>query len=187
MAPGQDAHAEVVAAFGPEILAADGSIDRRILGPRVFADPAARARLDAIVHPRVRAAEARLMSEGGTARVAVTDAALLVESGMHLRFDRLVVVHCDPGTQVARLMARDGLDEEAARSRLRAQMPAADKRRFAHLEIDSSGALEQTDARADAVAAELSRVAAVDPPPAASLEGALAAIATGRADGPRGL
>ena len=91
----------------------DGSLDRAALAAVVFADAAARARLNAIVHPRVRAEEARRAGDlaGRGAAVLVTDAALLVEAGAHLRFDRLVVVHCDPGQQLERLRARDGLDE----------------------------------------------------------------------------
>ena len=107
-------------------------------------------RLNALVHPRVRAEEAPRAAtlDGPRWRVVVTDAALLVESGIHLRFDRLVVVHCAPGGAARAARARDGLDEVAARARIAAQMPVAEKRRFAHYEIDTSGAGD-TEARAD--------------------------------------
>src|SRR5262245_43257999 len=88
----------VAAAFGKKVLARDGGVDRKALGALVFRDEPARLRLNAIVHPLVRDAEAdwsaARANEG--AALAVTDAALLVESGMHLRFDRLVAVHCPP-------------------------------------------------------------------------------------------
>ena len=124
-APGSPALQEISGAFGAGVLGPDGSLDRAALAALVFADAAARARLNAIVHPRVRAEEARRAEDvaGRGAAVLVTDAALLVEAGAHLRFDRLVVVHCDPGQQLERLRARDGLDEGAARARVLAQMP----------------------------------------------------------------
>jgi dephospho-CoA kinase len=128
IAPGGPAYADVVSAFGAGILASDGTVDRKALGSRVFADAAARAELNALVHPRVRDEEARRAAAHAAAggRVFVTDAALLVEAGLHLRFDRLVVVDCDGGEQLRRLIARDRLDEAAARGRIAAPMPAAE-------------------------------------------------------------
>jgi dephospho-CoA kinase len=161
VAPGAPAHAEVVRAFGAGVVAADGSIDRKALGRIVFADPLARERLNRIVHPRVRDEESRIAS--GLARtpdaVLVVEAALLVESGIHLRFDRLFVAHCAPEEQARRLEARDGLDVAAVRARLRAQMAPSDKRRFAHAVVDTSGSLAQTEARADELARELRALA----------------------------
>lgn len=192
MAPGGSAYNDVAAAFGPEILASDGSgsIDRKALGAHVFSDAEARGRLEALVHPRVRAEEvehaARLEAAGEP--LLVSDAALLVETGLHLRFDRLVVVHCPPHLQKQRLMARDGLSEAAAEARLDAQMPVAQKRRFAHLQIDTAGTLGDTDAAADGLGAILrTRAAREDrrsPAPRARAVGALIHGATG---GPRGL
>jgi dephospho-CoA kinase len=89
-APGGTAYDDVVRVFGRGIVGADGAIDRKALGARVFADPEALGRLNALVHPRVRDEESRRAGElAGTEAVLVTDAALLVESGMHTRFDRL--------------------------------------------------------------------------------------------------
>jgi dephospho-CoA kinase len=190
MAPGGTAHRDVVEAFGPAILAADGSVDRRRLGDLVFADPAARARLDAIVHPRVREEEARraALRPDGEGRVVVTDAALLVEAGVHLRFDRLVVVHCAPEQQVRRLMQRDRIDEAAARARVDAQMPTEEKRRYAHIEVDGSSSLAETDRGAEALASELRRLAQVRPPRMAiPLERRVGAMVIGPRRGPRGL
>jgi dephospho-CoA kinase len=190
IAPGGPAYDDVVTTFGRGILAADGTVDRKVLGARVFADAAARAELNALVHPRVRDEEARRAAahaaSGG--RVFVTDAALLVEAGLHLRFDRLVVVDCEGGEQLRRLVVRDGIEEPAARARIAAQMPAAEKRRFAHIVFDASGSLEATDALAVRLAAELAALAehppARPPVPAATVLGALR---RGPAQGPRGL
>jgi dephospho-CoA kinase len=190
MAPGGAAYEAVLSAFGPAVCAADGSIDRAALGARVFADPAARARLNAIVHPRIREEEERraaaLQAAGAT--MLVTDAALLVEAGFHLRFDRLIVVHCPPEEQLRRIRVRDGLDEAAARARLRAQMPIGDKRAFAHFEVDTSGPFAQTDAGVDALTSALKAI----PLPArgrprVSRDRAAAALAMAPGAGPRGL
>ena len=156
----------------------------------MFDDASARARLDALVHPRVREEEARraaaLEREG--ARVLVSDGALLVEAGAHLRFERLVVVHCEPEQQLARLVGRDGLPEAAARARIEAQMPAAEKRRFAHALVDSSGSPAETDEAADAVAQALLELAERPRPRVAVDEaGAAAGLAAGDGPGPRGL
>jgi dephospho-CoA kinase len=189
MAPGGAAYADVAAAFGPAILAADGSIDRRALGALVFADPAARGRLDALVHPRVRAEEgarARALAAEGR-EVLVSDGALLVEAGVHLRFDRLVVVHCPPEEQVRRLVARDGIPEEAARARLAAQMPIAEKRAFAHLEIETLGTKGDTDRAADDLARELDALARRSPSAGVRPERLLGGLVHGPAYGPRGL
>ncbi len=189
MAPGGSAYAEVVAAFGREILAADGSIDRKALGALVFADAAARGRLNAIVHPKVRAEEARQAREGGgVSAIMVIDAALLVETGAHLRFDRLVVVHCDAPEQLRRLMDRDGIGEGAARARIAAQMPTADKRRFGHYEIDTSGTREESAAAADRLAEQLKATASGPRPRVrVPLERALGALVHGPRSGARGL
>ena len=190
IAPGGAAHREVVEAFGPAVVGKDGAVDRKALAAVVFADPAARARLNAITHPRIRAEEERRLSARGRPAdaVSVTDAALLVESGIHLRFDRLVVVHCEPEQQLRRLMARDGIDERAAEARLAAQMPVREKRRYAHLAVDATGTLEETDGAADALAAELVRLARVPRRPAqALLARRLGGLVEGPTAGPRGL
>ena len=103
-APGSEALAEIRAAFGDSVLDASGALDRPALGALVFHDAAARQRLNRIVHPRVRAAEAGWAAGFGARRVREPcwspTRALLVESGVHLRFDRLVVVHCTPEQQL---------------------------------------------------------------------------------------
>jgi dephospho-CoA kinase len=190
MAPGGPAYDDVVAAFGTGILAPDGGIDRAALGGHVFSDPAARSRLDALVHPRVREEEAARAArlEAAGHEVLVSDGALLVEAGVHLRFDRLVVVHCPPEEQRRRLVARDGMTEGAARARIEAQMPIAEKRRFAHLEVDTSGSLSKTDVAADTLAGVLLTEARSPRPMGRFVaERALGALVHGGGPGPRGL
>jgi dephospho-CoA kinase len=190
MAAGGAAHADVVNEFGSGILAADGGVDRKRLGDLVFADPNARARLNALVHPRVRAEEARraAAADRGPGTVVVTDAALLVEAGVHLRFHRLVVVHCPPELQRRRLQERDAIDDAAAEARLAAQMPIEEKRRFAHFEVDTSGSFADTDRQADALAGTLRDLARTVPAPVpVPLDRAAACLLLGPRDGPRGL
>jgi dephospho-CoA kinase len=180
MARDAPAYAPVVAAFGEGILGKDRAIDRKALGALVFADPARRERLNAIVHPLVRREERRrAQALGERAAVIVTDAALLVEAGIHLRFDRLVVVHCAPDEQLRRLMARDSFSLREAEGRIGAQMPLALKRRFAHLEIDTSGRLEETDAAADALAERLVGLAREPAAPLPPSRGLLVSLVAG--------
>lgn len=159
MAPGGAAFAGVVDLFGSGVLDAGGAIDRRRLAERVFSDRAARSRLETVVHPEIRNEESRRVLEASrgaaSESVFVSDGALLVETGSHLRYDRLVVVHTTPERQVARLLARDGLEESAARARIEAQMPAPEKARFGHHRVETSGTLRETDAEAEALASLL--------------------------------
>lgn len=158
MEPGGAAYAPVVQRFGREILGPGGRIDRKILGPRVFADPRERWALNGIVHPLVIQEEERLHQEVrllGQDRVVVTDAALLFEAGTHKRFDRIVVVHCSREEQLRRLEQRDGLGREAALSRVEAQMPLEEKVKLAHYTIEAAGSEEDTRRRARELFAKL--------------------------------
>ena len=148
--PGTPAHRQIVAEFGPDVLQADGRLDRARLGEIVFPDPVKRKRLEAITHPAIRARFEAIMADlerAGWEGILIWDAALLVESGGNKNMDRVVVVTTDPATQLRRLMARDGCTEEAARARAASQMPLAVKARYADYVIDNSGPREQTAAR----------------------------------------
>ncbi len=156
--PGTPALAEIVATFGSSVLAPDGTLDRAKLGELVFADAEARARLNAIVHPRVHAEQDRLLREVAArdpSGIAVVDAALLIESGGYRRFDVVVVVWCRFDIQVARLMARNALSREAAERRIAAQMSSDEKRRYADFEIDTSDGFQATRQQVIALHAEL--------------------------------
>ncbi len=146
-ARGGAAESEVVARFGPGVVGSDGGIDRKAVAKIVFADPKALADLNAIVHPKVRAEIARRVaahaSAGSPSPVALIDAALLVESGIHRDLDALVVVACDPETQIARAVARGLVSEADARARVAAQAPLADKLAAADYVIDNNGSLLQ--------------------------------------------
>ena len=147
--PGTQGLDEVVASFGAHILDESGRLDRAALGARVFSDPAARARLEAILHPRIAQASMARFTELAKAGhpYAIYEAALLVENGTHRMMSALVVVTASEATQIARVRARDGLDEDAARARIAAQLPLADKVKVADYVIENEGTLEETRAR----------------------------------------
>jgi dephospho-CoA kinase len=143
--PGGPAHGEIAAAW-PEVMAADGLIDRKKLGAIVFADPRSQARLEAITHPRIReqvAVQAAALEAAGH-HLAFLEAALLVETGFYKQLDGLVVVSLHEQAQVQRVMARDACSRESALARVRAQRPLADKIRVADHVIDNGGGVEAT-------------------------------------------
>lgn len=161
--PGQPALSEIVAAFGADVLDADGRLDRKRLGERVFADPEKRAQLNRITHPRIGAATAaRLAAIAQTgAPFAIYEAALLVENNLQRNFAGLIVVAVDEKTQRERLRGRDGLDDAAIAQRLAAQAPLADKLAAATYVVDNTGAVADTRAQVERIHRQL----AEQPPP----------------------
>lgn len=139
VAPGSEGLAAVVAAFGNEALDAHGHLDRAAMRRRVFADPLARKTLEAIVHPRVRQwLHERALAD--TAPYCLLAIPLLVENLDHYRWiDRVLVVDAPTDLQLARLMARDGIDEALARRMLAQQAERAQRLALAHDVIDNSG------------------------------------------------
>ena len=137
--PGTSGLAEVVAAFGADVLDDAGRLDRAAMRQRVFADPGARRTLEAIIHPRVRQwLHDRAMAETGPySRLAIP---LLVENIEHYRWiDRVLLVDAPEATQLARLTARDGIDETLARRMLANQAVREERLAIAHDVIDNSG------------------------------------------------
>ncbi|UEX79860.1 dephospho-CoA kinase [Spiribacter halobius] len=138
VAPGTAGLAEVVDAFGKDVLAADGTLDRARLRQRVFADAAALARLEAITHPRIEAlARERLAAATGPYAILVVP--LLVEKGWQHLVDRVLVVDAAVATQRQRLMARDGIDRDAADAVLARQATRADRLAAADDVIENDG------------------------------------------------
>jgi dephospho-CoA kinase len=152
-AAGTEATAAIAARFGAGVLAADGSVNRAKLGPIVFADPAARRELEAIVHPavfRAITAGVRAIELTGTHAFAVVDVPLLFETGANERFDRVIVTACPPDLQIARLKER-GLSEAAVRQRLAAQWPTDEKVARADFVVMTDGTYAETDRQVDEV------------------------------------
>jgi dephospho-CoA kinase len=146
--PGTEGLAAVVERFGESVLHA-GRLDRARLGQTVFADPESRRDLERIVHPAVRARAAELEQAAPPDAVVVHVIPLLVETGQQDRFDVVIVVDVDPGTQLARLVARDGLDAADAQARLAAQASREQRRAVADIVIDNGGSV--TDLKAQIV------------------------------------
>jgi dephospho-CoA kinase len=143
--PGTEGLAAVVERFGGGVLRA-GRLDRARLGQIVFADPESRRDLERIVHPAVRARAAQLEQAAPPDAVVVHVIPLLVETDQQDRFDVVVVVDVDPETQLARLVARDGLDAADAQARLAAQASREQRRAVADIVIDNGGSV--TDLKA---------------------------------------
>ncbi len=146
IAPGGPAYGPVVAAFGEDIVGEDGAINRAALGRRVFSDPAALQRLEALVHPAVIAEVDRQVA-ASHARVVVVEAIKLLESGMADAYDAIWVTTCSEATQLHRLVQGRGLSREAALERIHAQPPQAEKLARADWVIDTEGTFEQTEAQ----------------------------------------
>jgi dephospho-CoA kinase len=146
MANGAEAYDAIVAEF-PAVLDAEGEIDRRKLGAQVFADPDLLKKLNAIVHPAVRARSRRLAEAFATRDangICVYEAAIIIETGSFRDFDRLIVASCNEEQQVDRAIARDHLTREEVLDRLRRQMPLKEKVKYADYVIDTSGTKEHT-------------------------------------------
>ncbi len=155
VAPGEPALAEIAAAFGPAALRPDGGLDRKALGAIVFADPAARERLNAITHPRIRermaATLAALRRHDPAPPAAVLVVPLLFENGLDRLADESWVVDVDDAVQRARLIARDGLTPPEAEARIEAQMPRAEKLARATRIVRNDAGLAELDAEIDRV------------------------------------
>ncbi|TDT32830.1 dephospho-CoA kinase [Naumannella halotolerans] len=144
--PGSAGLAAVVERFGPQVLAGDGSLDRKALGAIVFDDSSARGDLEQILHPRIRELSAARAAEAFATdpdAVVVQVIPLLVETGQADRFDLVLVVDVEPQVQLQRLRDRDGLDLQQARARIAAQATRGERLAAADVVIDNSG--DRTD------------------------------------------
>lgn len=144
--PGEEAYEATVREFGREILAEDGSIDRRMLAAIVFEDSARLEALNRIVHPAVYRRRARMLEEiqaSDPGAIVILEVAILIETGGQAHCDKVVLVICEEEQQIERAMER-GLTREEALARIRRQLPLEQKRQYADYVIDTSGAKEAT-------------------------------------------
>jgi dephospho-CoA kinase len=160
VAPGQPAFSDIVRAFGPDVVAADGSLDRKRVAEIAFADADKRRQLNAATHPRIAALGQQRIAElsAAGAPVVIYEAALLVENGVHRVLDGLIVVKATPEQQLARAAARDGNGEAAARARIASQLSLEAKLAAATHVIDNSGTPEETRRQVERLAAELRNI-----------------------------
>lgn len=161
--PGQPALAEIVAEFGPDCLDSDGRLQRSHLRERVFADPTGRRRLEAILHPRIRAL-ARERIARLTAPYGLLVIPLLAETGMTDLVDRVLVVDAPEAEQIRRMMARDGIDEIQARRILAAQANRSQRLALADDVLENIGDLDELDRQVAALHRYYSALAAAGHP-----------------------
>lgn len=147
VAKGTEGLAEIVRHFGDDILLESGELDRKKMGSIVFSDAEKRELLNSIIHPRVIESQNLWIEKQAVddpLGIAIIDAALMIESGGYRRFDKLIVVWCNPDIQLKRLMLRDSLSENDARARIAAQMSQDEKKKFADYLIDTSDGFDTT-------------------------------------------
>ncbi len=152
VAPGEPALAEIAARF-PGVVGPTGELDRPRLADRIFADPAERAALNAITHPKIQATviERTQALAAQQVPVVIYDAALLIENRLEEAMEGVILVVAPAEVQRARLIARNGLSAQQADARIAAQMPQEDKRKAATWVIDNGGSLEDTGRQVDAL------------------------------------
>ena len=146
--PGGEAYDDVVAEFGSEIIAADGTIDRKTLGSIVFSNRDRLEVLNALVHPHVFRRQNEFfdtVARKDAHAIVVSEAAIMIETGSYSRYDRLMLTVCPPDVQIQRFVERESATEEEARERLARQMPLDDKKEFADYIIDTSGTKGETE------------------------------------------
>jgi len=157
VAPGTAGLADVVEAFGPDVLLPDGSLDRPRLGDIVFADPQLRARLNGIIHPLVGDRMRALEQAAGSGAIVVHDVPLIAENNLASTYDLVVVVDVPPRTQLDRLVRHRGLSRDQAKARMAAQASRPDRLAIAGIVIDNSGSLTELDRLAGELWTELRR------------------------------
>ncbi|MDX2042677.1 MAG: dephospho-CoA kinase [Acidobacteriota bacterium] len=159
--PGQPAFEEIVEHFGRDIVGEDGKLNRAKLGAIVFNNAAEREKLNSIVHPKVFESQAKWMAEiegRNPSAIVIVDAALMIETGSYRRFDKVVVVHCEPEIQLQRLMARNNLTQDEAMARISSQMPSAEKLKFADFAINTSLGFEDTRQQTESLYKQLTKL-----------------------------
>ncbi|HSU58626.1 MAG TPA: dephospho-CoA kinase [Bryobacteraceae bacterium] len=160
--PDGDAFPPTVEAFGPEILDADGRIDRKKLAAIVFAAPELLERLNSFVHPAVFRLEEQLLAQfvaEDPRGIAMLEAAILIETGRYATLNRLILTACSTETQIARGMKRDGMTREQVLARINRQMPLAEKKRYADYLINTDGPKETTARQVASVYQDLKQLA----------------------------
>jgi len=162
MRRGGEAYDGVVKAFGTGILDAHGEIDRALVAPLVFDSPDDLERLNAIIHPAVRAAARRQMDRAAAAdpnAIVIYVAAILIESGYYQEVDKIIVVACPREQQIARSLERPGATMSGVLARLDRQMPLEQKRSYADYLVDTGGTKEETLRQTEVVYRDLRRLA----------------------------
>jgi dephospho-CoA kinase len=160
VAPGQPALAEIAATFGPQALQPDGTLDRAAMRRRIFGDDAARRRLEAIIHPRVRERLHGQVAADGNAYCLLAIPLLVETWPAYAWVDRVLIVDVAPEVQLARLQQRDAIERELAAKMIAAQASREQRLAIATDVIDNSGTLDELDAAVAALHAQFLDLAA---------------------------
>ena len=159
--PGTIGLKHIVESFGSDILLPNGALDRSKMASIVFADNKKRQLLNSIVHPLVIKEQDRWLTNRELADrdgISIVDAALMIEAGSYSRFDRLIVVWCQPEVQLKRLMLRDSLSADEAARRITSQMSQEEKKSYADFLIDTSKGFDETRRQVNEVFHELKKI-----------------------------
>ncbi|MBL9104303.1 MAG: dephospho-CoA kinase [Myxococcales bacterium] len=165
--PGSEGLTAVVDAFGPGVLGADGELDRRKLGKLVFRDPAQRARLEGILHPRIRDRFQDVLTtlEATGQHMVIYEVPLLFENNLEKTMKGVILVSAPEQVRIARVMERDKLALEDVKARMAAQMDDASRRARAQYVLENDGDLEHLKRQVEALLPKLTRPLGKPPPP----------------------
>jgi len=159
---GSPVNAAVAEAFGPRVVASDGSIDRKILGELVFENTELRQKLNSIVHPAINQRQSEFLAQAAAEdshAIGIVEAALIVEVGTYKNYDKVIVVTCSPKIQRERLRERSGLTPQQIETRIASQMPLEEKIKVADFVIDNSGDIGKTRQQVEEVYLQLRAIA----------------------------
>jgi len=159
---GSAVNTAVAEAFGPRVVASDGSIDRKILGELVFENTELRQKLNSIVHPAINQRQSEFLAQAAAEdshAIGIVEAALIVEVGTYKNYDKVIVVTCSPKIQRERLRERSGLTPQQIETRIASQMPLEEKIKVADFVIDNSGDIGKTRQQVDEVYRQLRAIA----------------------------
>ena len=159
---GSPVNAAVAEAFGPRVVASDGSIDRKILGELVFENTELRQKLNSIVHPAINHRQSEFLAQAAAEdphAIGIVEAALIVEVGTYKNYDKVIVVTCPPKIQRERLRERSGLTPQQIETRIASQMPLEEKIKVADFVIDNSGDIGRTRQQVEEVYRQLRAIA----------------------------
>ena len=159
---GHPINAAVSEAFGPAVVASDGSINRKVLGEMVFNSPELRQKLNGLVHPAIKKRQEEFLMQAGAEdphAIGIVEAALIIEAGNYKNYDKMVVVSCPPNVQRQRLRERSGLTPKQIETRIASQMPIEEKVKFADYVVDNSGDIENLRRQVETVYSQLRAMA----------------------------
>jgi dephospho-CoA kinase len=159
---GSPVNAAVAEAFGPRVVASDGTIDRKILGELVFENTELRQKLNSIVHPAINQRQSEFLAQAAAEdshAIGIVEAALIVEVGTYKNYDKVIVVTCSPKIQRERLRERSGLTPQQIETRIASQMPLEEKIKVADFVIDNSGDIGKTRQQVEEVYRQLRAIA----------------------------